>query len=98
MSEEKEKKVLEVDFKDGELLMSADSNKDGEKVLDLKVNLSEAVQEVLNRGEALEGAKLLEFDFSLSKLVLKIDTDKDGEKLLDISIDLAELLDEVGLS
>lgn len=87
---------LKAKFEEGKLVLEVDSNADGQKVLDLKLDLNEGVQELIKRGEPIEGAKLAEFDFSLSKLVLKIDSDRDGEKLIELSLDLAELLDEAG--
>ena len=77
------------------LVIGIDPNKDGEKVLNLKLNLSEALGEAMARGEAVEGAKLVDVKFEMTKLVLVLDTDKDGERLLEMELDLGEAFDEV---
>lgn len=92
-----ENKKFNASFSEGKLKLSVDSNSDGDNVLDINVNMDEAIQEMLKRGEAIQGAKIAEIDFSLSNLVVRLDTDKDGEKLLEIKLNLAELLEEVGL-
>lgn len=95
MSEENKK--FDVSFEDNKLHMSIDSNQDGEKLVNINVDLGEAIQEIFKRGEKVENAKLVDYEISASKLVLKLDTDKDGEKLLDIEISLKEALDESGI-
>ena len=92
-----EHKKFEASFKDGELHLGVDSNKDGEKVIEVKLNLNEAYQEILARGEKIEGAKIVAFEFGLAGLKLVLDTDQDGEKLLELNISLSEVLDEAGL-
>ena len=87
-------KKLTFEVKDGALNLAVDSNQDGEPVVKMKLNLSEAVQESFSKGEAIEGVKVVDFKFSLTKLNLTLDTDRDGEKLLELEIDLAEGLDE----
>jgi hypothetical protein len=90
-------KKIDVKFEDGKLQLSGDTNQDGDKVIEIAVDMNEAVQEILKRGEPIEGAKVAEFDFSLSNLVVKLDSDRDGEMLLEFKLNLAELLEEVGL-
>ena len=94
-----EAKKFDVEFKDNQLCLGLDTNQDGEKLLNAKISLSEAIQEALQRKESVkvEGAKIVEFEFKLTKLVLKVDTDQDDEDLLELEIDLAEALDEVGV-
>lgn len=79
------------------LVLGLDSNEDGEKVLEAKLHLNEALQEAFKKGDAVEGVKVVDFKFSLTKLTVSIDTDKDGEKLLELTIDLAEAIDETGV-
>ena len=88
---------FDVETKDGQIQLGLDLNEDGEKLMVLKLNMGEAIQEVLKKGQAIEGAKLVDFKFNLTKLTLTLDTDRDGEKLLELEIDLAEALDESGL-
>jgi len=95
--EENKNKKFEVGFADNKLNLSLDLNQDGDKLMTLKLNLSEAIQEVINRGDKVDGVKLVAFDFSLTKLKLTLDTDQDGEALMELEIDLAEALDEIGL-
>lgn len=92
-----EGKKVDVKFEDNMLKASFDSNKDGQPVVKISLNLNEAVQEILKKGEKVEGAKLADFEFSLTRLIVKIDGDKDGEPVASIEIDLAELLDEAGV-
>lgn len=79
------------------LAIGLDLNEDGEKLLEAKIHLPEAIQEILKKGEKLEGAKLVDFEFGIKGLKLTLDTDQDGEKLLELNIDLAEALDESGI-
>lgn len=81
--------------KDGNLNIGVDSNEDGQNSVTIKLNLTEAIQEAIFRGDAVEGAKVVDFSFQFTKLVLKIDTDRDGEALLELEIDLAEVFDEI---
>lgn len=45
MSEENKK--LEFKFEDGKLLLSVDMNKDGDKLLKMEIDLSEAADEIM---------------------------------------------------
>lgn len=83
------------EFVDGKFNLGVDLNEDGENSLNMKLNLNEAMQEAIKRGEAIEGAKLVDFKFELTKMVLILDTDKDGEPLLELVVDLPEVFDEV---
>ena len=75
--------------------IGADTNEDGENVLNAKVHMSEVIAEAFAKGEEVEGVKVVGFKFELTKLKVKLDTDKDGEAALEIEIDLAEAADEV---
>lgn len=86
---------LNQEIKDGKLHVGVDSNEDGENSLALKLNLSEAIQEAIAKGEAVEGVKVVDFKFELTKLVIKLDTDKDGEEVIELVVDLAESFDEI---
>lgn len=81
----------------GSLNFGIDPNKDGENVLSGKVHLNEAMQEVISKGEAVEGVKVASFKLDLTKLKIIIDSDKDGQPVLELEIDLAEAIDESGL-
>lgn len=84
-----------IKIEDGKAIIGLDTNADGENVLDLSLDMSEAIQEVFSKGEAVEGVKIASFNFEGKKLNLSIDTDKDSEELLNLSIDLGELFDEL---
>jgi len=86
---------LKFEVKGGVLNLGVDADEDGEKSLEIKLHLTEAVQEAFDRGTPLEGAKLVDFKFEGTKLVLKLDTDKDGEALLEFEVNLAEAIDEI---
>jgi len=90
-----ENKVVDFSVDGGVLKLGVDPNKDGQKVVTLKVVLSEAIAEAFSRGKAVDGAKLVDFGFNGSSLQLKLDTDKDGEHLLELEIDLSEVVDEI---
>ncbi len=89
-----ENKAMGVSIKDGALNFHIDTNKDGQPLLVGKLNLSEGLEEIIKRGEAIENAKLVEFKVDLTKLVIKLDTDRDGEELLTLELDLTEGFDE----
>lgn len=82
------------EVKDAALNVGLDLNEDGEKSVDLKVHLGEALEEAFKKGTAVEGVKVVDFKFELTKLKITLDTDQDGEKLVELSIDLAEAFDE----
>lgn len=90
-----EKNAFEFGIENGELVLSLDTNKDGEPVVTLKLNLSEAVSEAFARGNSVEGVKLVSLGFEGAKLKLALDTDKDGERLVELVVDLSELADEI---
>lgn len=92
-----EHKKFEVEAKDGKVVLSLDTNQDGEKVLDLKIQLGEAAQELLKRGEKIEGAKKVDFSLSAQGLVMKVDTDQDGESVIELNANFMEALDEAGV-
>lgn len=83
------------EIQEGKVVIGLDTNEDQENLLDLSLNMGEAIQEAFSRGEAIEGAKVVDFGFEGSKLRIKIDSDKDGEELLNIVIDLGEVVDEI---
>ena len=87
--------MLNYDVKDSALNVGLDTDKDGENSLDLKLHLSEAIQEAIAKGTPVEGAQVVDFRFEVTKLVLKLDTDRDGESLIDLEIDLAEAFAEI---
>ena len=98
MSEEaKENKGYNYEFKDSKLEFGIDPNKDGQNVVVGRVNLNEAMQEIIAKGEAKEGVKVASFRFEITKLIIELDSDKDGEKVMEIEIDIAEALDESGV-
>lgn len=82
-------------IKDGALEVGLDTNGDGQNVVDLKLNISEAVSEAIAKGTAIEGHKVVNLKFEGTKLVIDIDSDKDGEPLLDVVVDLGEAFDEI---
>ena len=93
-----EKKNFEAKFEEGKLNIHIDSNRDGENLMEAKVNLNEALQEIIARGEKVEGAKLVAFEMGIDGLKIKLDTDQDGEELLELKISFVEALDESGLA
>lgn len=92
-----ENKKFDVGFEDNDLKLSLDTNQDGEKLMTLKINLPEAVQEAFKKGEAIEGQKVVNFKMSTAGLELTMDSDKDGEPSVELSVNLMEAVDEVGL-
>jgi hypothetical protein len=88
-------KKINVKVEGNELKMGLDYNEDGENLVDIKLNLTEGIEESFKREAPIEGAKLVEFKFEDKKMKLVLDTDKDGEKLLELSIDIGEAFDEI---
>lgn len=92
---ENENQKVSIEFKDNALVAGLDSNQDGEKSIDLKLHLKEALAEAMDKGEAQVDAKVVSVKFELTKLKVMIDTDKDGEPLLELTVDLGDSFDEV---
>lgn len=92
-----EKKTFEVKVEDNKIILEGDSNKDGQPSMRMQVYMDESLQEIIKRGEAVEGEAMVKFKFGLDGLSLALDTDKDGEPSLDLFVDLAEGLDEAGV-
>ena len=88
-------KVLSFEMQGSKLMLGVDSNKDGEKLLELSLDVSEGFKEAMKKGVALEGVKMVSFKFEGTKLQLVLDTDKDGKELMSLSLDLMEALDEI---
>lgn len=89
-----ENKKMDIEFKDGVVKFGLDMNQDGEKSIEGELYLSEALQEAINRGEPIEGAKVVSMKFEGMKMVLVIDTDRDGQPLFKIKMNLPEVIDE----
>jgi len=85
---------VNVEFKDGKFSFRVDADEDGDASVKGSVNISEAVQEIFSRGEAVEGEKFVKLKLELTKLLISIDTDRDGEKVLELEIDLGEAFSE----
>lgn len=85
------------EVKDGKLIVNGDFDADGQPLIKLSLNLSEAVQEILVKGEAKEGVKVAQIAFEDSKLKVKLDTDKDGESVLELELDVFEAIQEAGI-
>lgn len=88
-------KDVNVEFKDGSIVAGFDKDQDGINSISAKVNLNEAVQEVLSKGEEIKDAKVVSIKMELTKLMIVVDSDKDGENLIEITIDLGETYDEL---
>lgn len=81
---------------------SLDTDGDGVKSINLKLHLSEAFQEAMEKFKGGEEVidpvkvevKALELKFVGGTMQLSIDTDKDGEKLLELEANLMEAVDE----
>ena len=66
---DEENKVVTYGFTEGVLDLSVDANKDGDHVLNLKLDVNEAVEEAINKGTAIEGVSVADFKFEGSKLI-----------------------------
>lgn len=77
------------------LKFGLDLDQDGQASIGGKLHLSEGIQELMQKGGAIEGAKVVEFKFEGTKAIVKLDTDRDGEPLLELELDLMESFDEV---
>lgn len=85
---------VNVDATGGYFKLGVDLNEDGENLAELRIKLSEALEEIVARDEPKEGVKIVEFKMDGTSLKLKLDTDKDGEELLDLTVDFGEVFDE----
>jgi fructose-1,6-bisphosphatase len=86
-------------FENNKLMLTGDTNQDGDAVIKVEIALNEAIQEAFKKNEsiAVEGAKVVDFKFNGASLMLSVDSDKDGEKLATIEINLMEALQETGV-
>lgn len=84
-----------LEFKDSKLMFGVDTDKDGQKSVEGKLCLNEALGEAFFKGKKVEGAKVVDFRFEMTQMILVVDTDKDGESLLELKINLGESVDEV---
>ena len=89
---------LGVKTKDKEIVVGFDKDKDGVNSAELILNLGEAAQEALKRGESVKGQKLVDYSISLTELKLSLDANKDGEDSLQLKVNTVEALKEFGIS
>lgn len=87
---------IKYDIQENNLVIGLDANEDGQNSLEVKLSLSEAIQEAFKKGVAVEGVKSATVKFEGTKLIVVVDSDKDGEALLTLSADLFEGLEETG--
>ncbi len=83
-----------ITVKDGKAEYKLDTDKDGTPSISAKIDLSEALQELISKGKSIEGAKVANISFSGTSLSVKIDTDKDGENSFEFNVNLIEAFDE----
>lgn len=89
-----EPKVVSAEVQDSKLIVGVDTNKDGEKSIQLKINSPELLEELFAKGEAKIDVKTITLKMDLMKVKVAVDTDKDGEPVLEGEADLAEIFDE----
>lgn len=82
-------------FEGSKLVAKLDSDGDGVASVQVELNMSEALAELISKGQAKEGVKVVDFSFDVTGLTLKVDTDKDGEDLLLVKIAFSESVDEI---
>lgn len=83
---------------DGKVKIGLDSDQDGKNSVSLNLIIDEAVQEIFNKGEAIEGKALVDFKFlPTGEISLSLDTDKDGEPSLQLEASIMEALQEAGV-
>lgn len=86
-----------VKMADSKVVAGYDGNSDGENSISIKLNLGEAFQELMQKGEAKIEVKSLSIKREGSKMIAVLDTDKDGEAVLECELDALEALDEAGI-
>lgn len=80
---------------EGKVKLGFDSDEDGVNSVSLDIHLDEAIQEVLGKGEAVEGEAVVKFKIQpTGELSLSLDTDKDGQPSLDLKANIMEALNE----
>lgn len=89
---------FEAKVEDGKVKLILDSDEDGIKSVGLNIVLDEALQEVLKRGEVVEGESTVKFKIMpTGEMQLGLDTDKDGDLSLEFEANLMEALNEAGV-
>jgi len=91
-----EHRKVDFSFVGKSIEVSTDLDQDGVKSMKSKLNISEAYQEALKRGESVKVEGVKAFTMKMEGLNLKIvvDTDKDGEAVFTHEMNLPEVLDE----
>ena len=96
MSEEEKKDVFELEVLEGGVIKGKlDLDKDGDPIVEADIYSKEALQEIINRGVAVDGVKVVDVDTSLSNITLMVDSDKDGEPSMKVVVSLKELLEQI---
>lgn len=89
---------FDVKVEENKLKLGLDSDEDGVNSVTLSIVLDEAVQEILKKGEAVEGETVVKFAIQpTGELSLKVDTDKDGEPSVELNVNIMEGINEAGL-
>src|SRR5690606_8845272 len=89
---------VNVGVENNQILVDVDTNEDGQSVVSAKLDLPEALQELMKSGDqpvVVEGK--LELKFEEGKLKLSFDSNQDGEASAMVDLDLAEAVDESGI-
>ena len=89
-----EVKKLPVSIDGSSVNVGLDLDQDGQKSLNIKINLKEVYEELLAKGEAKIEVKTLTVKMDGMKMNLLVDTDKDGEPVIEACIDLPEAFNE----
>lgn len=87
-------KKFEIKMEESKIIAGFDGNMDGEKSIEMKLNLGESLEEFMQRKELKLDVKSLNIKMEESKIILGLDIDKDGESVLELSLDLVEGIDE----
>ena len=91
-------KKINVSMEESKVKVGIDTNRDGQNAVEVKLNLKEALQEAIEKGEAKVDVKSLTLKLEGTKIILLVDTDKDAEPVLEVTADLLESYEEVAAS
>ena len=84
-----------VTAQDGRVVLTADLNQNGTPSATVSVNLSETLDEFLNRNESERASgSVVGHRFEGTTVVLTLDTNHDGQNAVEVRIDLLELISE----
>lgn len=85
---------LDFSVEEKTVTMKTDFDQDGKESSKLTLFMSEAIQELVDKGVKKEDVKIVDFELSPMGIKLVLDTDRDGEALMSYEVSFGEAFGE----